>query len=121
MLAIRQSYTQHVTTYHPPLFTGYEAFAMVDRVTPTRPQPTTKVINTRRGFITSAETVMRCRYILDEWYEVYLMDGRNQQIVSLKPAKGELLRKPTRFTAVVWANGEKKEIEIKAWQPLSVR
>ena len=93
--------------------------ALTERVIPQPPKPT-KTIFTDTGIVTSAEVVYR-RRMIDLGRDVFLMDGRNQQLVSLKPAQGELFRQPTKFIAVVLnVQGQKKDLVVKAWQPLSV-
>lgn len=85
------------------------------------PQPTpVKIIEAPDGFVTSAEAVYRSRKHL--LFTVTLMNGRKGQVVSLKPAKGELYRQPNKLIAVLFdeATGHKSEIEIKAFQPLKV-
>ena len=88
-----------------------------------KPQPfkPVKTISTNDGIVTSAENVYR-RRMVDLKHDVYLMDGRNRKIESLKPAMGELLRKPTLFIAIVFdQQGHEKEVFVRAWQPLSVK
>ena len=87
------------------------------------PQPLkpVKTIFTDEGIVTSAENVYK-RRMIDLGRDVFLMDGRNQQLVSLKPAQGELFRQPTKFIAVVLnVQGQKKELVVKCWQPLTVK
>lgn len=86
------------------------------------PQPLkpVKMIFTEQGMVTSADNVYR-RRMIDLGQAVYLT-GRSEQIVSIKPAKGELFRQPGKFIAVVMnEQGHKRDVELRNFTPLSVR
>ena len=87
-----------------------------------QPQPASpvKIIETAEGFITSAEAIYRRRFV-DLRYSVFLT-GRSERVVSIKPAIGELLRRPTKFQ-IVTMNDEtnvRREMTIPAFMPLKV-
>lgn len=88
-----------------------------------KPQPfkPVKTIATDECMVTRADHVYK-RRLIALGAEVTLMNGRKGMIESLKPAKGELLRRPTRFIAVLWDNENEQqfEVEIRDWQPLKV-
>lgn len=121
---IAQPATRYINTsqrnpLHIPTYGLHTAYPAVERVSSPVSKPT-KIIEVPDGFITSAEAVYRTRkYAL---FTVTLMNGRKGQVVSLKPAMGELYRNPKRLIAVIWdeATGHKSEVEIRAWQPMKV-
>lgn len=88
-----------------------------------QPQPLkpVKSIATDDWMITTAENAYK-RRMLALGAEITLMNGRKGTIESLKPAKGELLRNPTKFIAVLWDDEAKRqeEIELVRWAPVKV-
>lgn len=110
-----------VYTPHIPLITQRLSPPVVTKVMP-QPSAPIKIIETTHGLVTSAETAYRLRYI-DRNFAVTLMNGRAGQIVSLKPAQGELMRHPTKFVVVTWneVTKQRDEVVVKSWQPLHIQ
>lgn len=105
-------FTYGYTPQHPP---------MIERMTP-QPLKEVETFSIGDGIVTSAENVWRRRLIY-VGQEVSLMNGRDGIIESLKPAQGELLRRPTKFLVVVWNEETKtrREMILKSWTPLKCR
>lgn len=103
---------------HTPLFTGYEAYALIERLTP---QPVKVNIElTDKGLFVEPSVIYR-EYDLE--HEMVYLPKSKDRIVRLRPAFGETYRNPKNFVAIVLVGGNEKRsktVAISAGQKLMV-